>query len=240
MAEPKKKKKKMPYQNWLVPGAIGLVFLAGIGFLVKVMMTDVGTRTKEKIATVNLIKPPPPDVKEKLPEPELQKEVPKQTIETPIDTPQPQNQAQDQSQDNTPAGSDLGVDSDGGAGSDGFGLVGKKGGRALTLGGGSGGMNRLSLLSKYGWYTQKIQDEIKVQVKKQLNEDGGIPKGKLQAVVRITLDSKGRIVKYELVGTSGSRKMDDALRSTLAQIRISEPPPEGMPSGMTVRINSQG
>ncbi|NVN98834.1 MAG: TonB family protein, partial [Geobacteraceae bacterium] len=69
---------------------------------------------------------------------------------------------------------------------------------------------------------------------------GGIPKGKLQAVVRITLDTKGKIVKYELVGTSGSRKMDDALRSTLAQIRISEPPPEGMPSGMTVRINSQG
>jgi TonB family protein len=241
MTDKKKKQKKTPYQNWLVPGAIGLVFLTGIGFLVKVMLTDVGTRSKEKVQTVTLLKPPPPEVKEKPPEPEVPKEVPKQTIETPVDTPQPQNQAQDQSQDNTPAGSDLGVDGEGGAGSDGFGLVGKKGGRALTLGGGSGGMNRLSLLTKYGWYTQKIQEEIKAQVRKQLNQDGGIPKGKLQAVVKIVLDAKGKIVRYEVVGSSGNKKMDEALRTTLAaQIRISEPPPEGMPTGMTVRINSQG
>ena len=69
MAELKKKHKKTPYQNWLVPGVIGLVFLMAIGFLVKVMMTDDGPRRKNQISTVTLLKPPP-DVKEKPPEPE--------------------------------------------------------------------------------------------------------------------------------------------------------------------------
>lgn len=235
----KKRSGKTSYQSWLIPGIIGLAFLGGIGFIVKVVLTDVGPRQKQHISTVTLLKPPP-EVKEKLPEPELQKEIPKETMTT-MEMSQPESQQQEQSQDNTPAGSDLGVDSEGGAGSDGFGLVGKKGGRAITLGGGGGsGMSKLALLTKYGSYTRKIQEEIKVQVKNHLNRDGGIPKGKLEVVVRIVLDAGGRVVKHELVETSGNSKMDEALKSTLARIRISEPPPEGMPAGMTVRIISQG
>jgi hypothetical protein len=34
--------------------------------------------------------------------------------------------------------------------------------------------------------------------------------------------------------------MDEALNASLPGFRISQPPPEGMPSGMTVRIVSQG
>lgn len=240
MTDHNKKHKKSSYQSWLVPGIIGLVFLGGIGFIIKVALTDVGPRQKQQISTVTLLKPPP-EVKEKPPEPEVPKEIPKETMTAPTEMPQPQDQAQDQPQDNTPAGSDLGVDSDGSAGSDVFGLVGKKGGRAITLGGSNGGgMSKLALLAKYGWYTQKIQEEIKSQVRNHLSQDGGIPKGKWQAVVKIVLDAGGRIVKYELVGTSGNNKMDGAVRSTLARIRISEPPPDGMPAGMTVRIISQG
>jgi TonB family protein len=240
MSERKKKKNKTPYQNWLVPGVIGLVFLVAIGFLVKVMLTDVGPRKKEQIATVTLIKPPPPEVKEKPPEPEIQKEAPKETIVAPTEA--PQNQAQDQPQDDgPPAGSDLGVDGEGGAGSDAFGLVGKKGGRAITLGGGGGGgLNRLSLLTKYGGYTQKLQEEIKKRVRTTLDQNGGIPQGKLQAVVKITLDAGGRVVRFKLVGSSGNDKMDEAVRMTLSSLKMSEPPPEGMPAGMTLKITSQG
>ncbi len=236
-----KKQNKSSVQTWLVPGIVGLVLLSGVGFVVKVMMSDDGPGKKASFSTVTLIKPPP-EVKEKPPEPQVQKEAPKESIVAPNEAPQPQDQAQDQSQDNTPAGSELGLDSAGGAGTDGFGLVGKKGGRALTLGsgGGRGGLSEYALLAKYGWYTRKIQEEIKTEVRKNLSQEGGIPKGKLQAVIKIVLDSRGKIIKYELVGTSGNSKMDEAVRATLAQIRISEPPPEGMPSGMTVKITSQG
>jgi len=239
MTDKKKKHKKAPYQNWLVPGVIGVFFLVVIGFIVKVVLTDVGPRKKEQISTVTLLKPPP-EVKDKPPEPELPKEIPKQEIIQ--DIPQPQDAPQnDQPQDDTPAGSDLGVDAEGGAGSDGFGLVGKKGGRAITLGDNrGGGMSRLSLLAKYGWYTQKIQEEIKKQVKKKMDQEGGIPKGKFQTVIKIVLDPRGAIVKYHIVGASGNNKIDEALQATLGEIRISDPPPAGMPAGMTLKITSQG
>jgi hypothetical protein len=238
MANHKKKHKKAPYQNWLVPGVIGLFFLVVISFIVKVMVTDVGPRKKEQISTVTLLKPP--EVKEKPPEPEIQKEVTKQEVIQ--DIPQQQDTPQnDQPDDNTPAGSDLGVDAEGGAGGDAFGLVGKKGGRSITLGGGGGGgMNRLSLLTKYGWYTQKIQEEIKKQVKKKMDQNGGFPKGKFQTLVKIVLDAQGAIVKYHIVDASGNSKIDDAIQATLGEIRISEPPPVGMPAGMTLKITSQG
>lgn len=235
-----KKKNKTPYQNWLVPGLIAIFFLAGIGFLVKVMLTDVGPRQKEKISIVTLLKPPPPETKEKPPEPEVPKEAPKQSIETPLDVPQPQDQSPSQSQDNTPAGSDLGVDGEGGAGSDGFGLVGKKGGRAITLGNGGGGMNRLNLMAKFGRYVQKVQEEIRAQVNRQLAQNGGIPKGKYQTLVKITLSSNGSVVTYKITNSSGQQKIDNAVREALAAIRITEPLPEGMPSGMTIKITSQG
>jgi outer membrane biosynthesis protein TonB len=238
----KKKIKKSSYQSFLVPGAVGLVFLVAIGFMIKVFLTDSAPKQKERISRVTLLKPPP-EVKEKPPEPEVQKEAPKDTMSAPVEMAQPQNQAQDQ-QDAPPAGADLGVEGDGAAGSDGFGLTakGKGKGRDITLGGGGGGggLNRLALMSKYGWYTSKVQEEIKKQMRKQFDQDGGIPKGKYQTTVKIQLDTKGSVVKYQIVASSGNEKVDDALKVSLPGFRISQPPPEGMPYGMTVRIVSQG
>jgi hypothetical protein len=101
-------------------------------------------------------------------------------------------------------------------------------------------MNRLSLLAKYGWYTQKIQEEIKKQVKMKMDKSGGFPKGRFQTMVKIVLDARGTIIKYHIVGESGNSKIDEAIQSTLGEIKISEPPPAGMPSGMTLKITSQG
>lgn len=237
------KKKKTAVQNLLVPAMVAIVMIGGVGLVVKIMLTDTGPARKNKITTVSLVKPPPDQPKEKLPEPEPPKEIPKQTIESPVDVPQdaPQqaNQAPD---DGPPAGSDLGVDAEGGAGSDGFGLVGKKGGRALTLGGGGGGggMNKLSLLAKYGWYTKKVEKELWQRVKSILDQDGGFPKGKHQATVHLVLSGNGTILRSRIVGPSGSDRMDRALKTALVAMKVSESLPDGMPSGMTIKISSQG
>ena len=240
-----KKTSGIPYQNWLVPGSIGLVFLLIIGFVVKVFMSDDGGH-KKAVYQVTLIKPPPPDEKVKPPEPEKLKEVPKESITTPTEVPQPQA-AQDQAPDNSPpAGADLGVAGEGGSGSDGFGLVGKGKnykGRDVTLAGtagGSSGMSRLALLTKYGWYTEKIQDEIKKQYKKRMEKDGGVPKGKFEFTVKIMLDPQGVVKKYRIVTSSGNDKLDAALKASLPGLKISQAPPDGMPSLITLRIISQG
>lgn len=238
-----KQKLKTPYQIWLVRGTVGLVFLLMIGFMVKVFISDDGGH-KKAVYQVTLIKPPPAEEKVKPPEPEPQKEPPKEPIQTPTEIPQPQ--AQDQPQDNAPpAGDDLGVEGEGGAGSDGFGLVGKGNnykGRDITLGGGGGGggMNRLALLTKYGWYTDKLQNDIKKQLKKRVNEEGGVPKGKYEITLKILLDPQGVIKKYRIVASSGNDKLDNALKASLPGLKISQAPPEGMPSLVTLRIVSQG
>jgi protein TonB len=230
------KKHKTTYQSWLVPGVIGLVFLVAVGFIVKVVLTDVGPRKKEQISTVTLLKPP--EVKEKPPEPEIQKEAPKQEVIQ--DIPQQEIPQNDQPQDDTPAGNDLGVDTEGSSGSDSFGLVGKKGGRSITLGDGGSGLSRMSLLTKYGWYNRKLEKELWQQVKKILDKDGGIPKGKHQATIHLDLDASGKVIHYRLVDSSGDTKIDNALKTVLPTMKVSEPLPEGMPKTMTIRISSQG
>ncbi len=238
-----KQKLQTPYQILMVRGTVGLVFLLIIGFVVKVFMSDDGGH-KKAAYQVTLIKPPPPEEKVKPPEPEPQKETPKESIQTPTEIPQPQ--AQDQPADDAPpAGADLGVEGEGGSGSDGFGLVGKGKnykGRDITLdgGGSGGGMNRLAMLTKYGWYTNKIQEDIKKQLKKRMDKEGGVPKGKYEITLKILLDPQGTIKKYRIVTSSGNDKLDDALKASLPGLKISQAPPEGMPSLVTLRILSQG
>jgi len=239
-----KQKLKTPYQNWLIPGAVGLAFLLMIGFVVKVFMSDDGGH-KKAAYQVTLIKPPPPEEKIKPPEPEQQKEPPKESIPTPTEVPQPQAQNQDQPPDNAPpGGNELGVEGEGGAGSDGFGLRGGiKNGRSVTIGGNGGGgsgMNRLAMMTKYGWYTSKIQEDIKKQLKKRMDKDGGVPKGKYEITVKILLDLQGTIKKYRIVTSSGNDKLDDAMKASLPGLKISQAPPEGMPPLVTLRIQSQG
>lgn len=240
-----KHKTGMPYQNWLVPGIIGLFFLVLVGFVVKIFLSDTGS-SRKAVYQVTLLKPPPPEEKEKPPEPEQPKEIPKESVQTPVDVPQPQTP--DQAPDNAPPpGADLGVAGEGGAGSDGFGLVGKgknyKGRDITTIGGGNsggGGMNRLALLTKYGWYTNKIQDEIKQQFKKRMEKDGGVPKGRYEIVLKVLLDPQGTVKKYRIVTSSGNDRLDNALKATLPGLKISQAPPEGMPSMVTLKILSQG
>ncbi len=229
----KQAKKSVP---WVLI-AVTIFLISGGVYIVKTVLSEDEPHRKNTMATVTLLKPPPiVEVKEKPPE-EI-KEVPKK--EDIID-PGVKNEAQNQntdSKDNTPAGENLGVDSEGGAGSDNFGLVGKKGGRSIIAA--ESGFGKLSLLTKFAGYTQIVVTEIRKKVTKQLDEEGGIPKGKLQAIVRVKVDIDGTVIDYRIIGSSGNNRMDDAVIQALRSLRISEPPPESMPRTMDVKIISQG
>lgn len=180
---------------------------------------------RKKMQTVQLVKtqPPPPKPEQKLPEPKpVQEEV---KVATPTEQPAPSNQP-----DAPPPGANLGVDAEGGAGSDGFGLVGNKGGASLV--GGSGGTGAGN---PFGWYAHLIED----QISRELVRKAKLPKGEFRAKVRIELDGQGRVVSSAVYGSSGNREIDQALAEVLGRIgSVSTAPPAGMPRVVRLLITT--
>ena len=210
-----------------------LLMVAGAGLAVKYLLKDDKQRRQRRIQMVTVVKPPPPPkIKEKPPEPEIKKE----EIIEPQPEEKPPEQADDQSQDDTPPGEDLALDADGTAGSDGFGLLGKKGGRALI----GGSASDASMMRRYAWYTRIIQEELRKRMNRHMEANGGIPDGNLKAQIQITLDDLGKIVAFDISRPSGNPKMDDAVVSALKLATISEPPPKGMPRIINLKISAKG
>ncbi len=227
----KKSKKSDSRMIWLASGIfVALLLFAGTLAAYYLVSENEGKRQRH-VQMVTLLKPPPPPkIEEKPPEPEVKKEMKKEEmIEPEAKAPQPK-----QPDNSPPPGKNLGVDAEGGAGSDGFGLVGNRGGAAL-IGGGGG-----SLMGRYAWYAQIIQDQIKRDLLQRLQRKGGIPKGKIQAVVRIVMNDKGNIVKYQILDSSGNKLVEEAVTETLSRTTINRPPPEGMPLRMKLKITAQG
>jgi len=151
--------------------AMMVVFLVAAVYIVKMVMSEDGQHKKSSVTTVTLLKPPPPvQVKEKPPEvkPIEKKEEIIQKI--------PQDEPKSAEHDNKPAGDKLGLDAEGKAGSDSFGLAGNKGGRSLLAGG--NGMGRLSLLSKFSGYAQIVETEIRKKIMKRMDTRLGAPPSK--------------------------------------------------------------
>jgi protein TonB len=137
--------------------------------------------------------------------------------EPPLDTP-----------DAPPPGPDLGLDAAGGAGSDSFGLVGKKGGQGLISGNGGG--------NAHLWYAGLIKKEVQGL----LNEHRDVRRNKYTVVVRVWVEPDGRISQADLQGTTGDPSVDRALRSALMTARrLDQPPPHDMPQPVRLRITSR-
>jgi protein TonB len=195
---------------------------AGI-ILAKLILSGDDNKRHRQVHMVTLLKPPPPPkIEEKPPEPEIKKEE--------IKTPEPEQDMTDQNQDDTPPGDQLGVDADGTAGSDAFGLMAKKGGRALI---GSGD-------SRYQWYTRFVIAELQEALNKHLNQNGNLPKEAKKTLVRITLNDFGKVIAVTLLDSTGDKKVDDAVKKVLTVASISAPPPMGMPKTLNIKISPQG
>jgi TonB family protein len=61
----------------------------------------------------------------------------------------------------------------------------------------------------------------------------------LSIKARIWVDGSGRVTRASLEGSSGDREVDEALRQEiLAGLQLPDPPPEGMPMPIVMRINA--
>lgn len=220
-----KHKRLLKHLPWI--GGFVLILLVAVLVYVFRDLFDKSTQSKKQVQQISVVQAPPPppppkpeikppEVKEeKLPEPETEPE------------PEPEAPEPDQEPAEAPPGDQLGVDAEGGAGGDGFGLVGKKGGSGLIGGGGNAII----------WYGQHVQRELTDELHKSLKDRAR--QTKYTAVLHVWIRPDGNIERVELANSSGTAEIDEALKLAISQIRGRfKPPPERMPQPIKIRIRS--
>jgi len=205
-------KKRAPL---IISGALGLLFLLGVVWMIRGVMGSKTEKPSRMVQNITLIRPPPPPP-----------DVPPPPPPDKLDEPLPQNEP-DPTPDNTPTPSEqLGLDAEGAAGDDGFGLAARKGGGDLI---GSGG-------AAFAWYTGRLKDVVS----EKLTDNAALRSKKFIITIRVWIDTDGRIKDLRLATGSGNRDLDSLITSSLTGIgRMSEPPPIEMPQPISLRIVSR-
>ena len=194
-----------------------LCFAIGIVFLLKNWLADKPGNEKKVVQQVTILTPPPPPPppEEPPPEPEVEEEI----------EPEPEEVVEDMPDEaaETPPGADLGVDAEGSGAGDGFGIVGKKGGRGLLDG------------SPFAWYEGLMVSEIQ----DLLSNIDELKSDEYDFVIKLKVAFDGSVERVVLVRTTGDRERDKKLMSALTEFaRFSRMPPGKMPPVVTLKITS--
>lgn len=198
-------------------GLAVIVATAGLVWLMRSVLSGTPAPQKQLVQEVRIIRPPPPPETEPPPPPPPEEEV---------DVPEPESQPDPTPSDEPPPGEQLGLDAEGTAGGDGFGLVGRKGGRDLLASGGSA----------YAWYA----DLVKGEILSRLEDETVARRGSYSVVVRVWLSSDGTIERYRLAQSTGDPQRDRAIEQALGRVgRISRAPPPDLPQPVNLRIISR-
>lgn len=202
----------------------GLVLLGSIILIVRFIasMETKPVKKEKKIQTITLTQPPPPPPPppkmEKIPEPEPE-QIEEQVEPEPEEIPDVADEA--------PPG-DLGLDAEGTAGSDSFGLAARKGGRGLLGGGGEG--------SPFAWYGNIIKNDILdiLSDREELRKKG------YTAIVKLWVNPDGSVNRFELARGSNDADIDDLLTNLINKYKkVGEIPPPGMEQPVKLKITSR-
>jgi protein TonB len=199
-------------------GGTLLVALVVFGLIWLIRGMQKPDQPKRQVAQqVQLIRPTPPPEQPPPPPPP-----PEEKIEEPL----PQETPEEAPPDEAAPAEQLGLDAEGVAGADGFGLAARKGGRDLLSTGGAA----------FAWYTSGLKDRIL----DTLSDDERIRRGKYQVTVSVWVRNDGSIEQIKLRSTTGDRAIDDAIEAALRRMqRAPEAPPLEMPQPVTLRIVSK-
>ncbi len=180
-------------------------------------------KPKKMVQNITLIKPPPPPPPPKVDEPPPPPEM-KEEVKLPEPEQAPPDVPDDAPGEDPPPG-DLGLDAEGGAGGDGFGLLGRKGGRDL-IGGGSG-----SALARYGMI-------VKNDMQSCLLEFDDIRKKSFNVKVKLRYDEEGTVKHFTLLGSTGNTELDKSIEKHIDECRrLTEPPPDKTGRDVTIALN---
>jgi periplasmic protein TonB len=207
-----------------LPKLLGTAVVVGVGLgvlsLISRFLNAEPVGLKKQVHTITLLKPPPPPP----PPPKIEKP-PEPEVKEKLDLPEPEQleDLPDQA-DEAPAGDLLGLDAEGGAGGDAFGLIGRKGGRGLLSG------------DPFLVYASQLQKRIE----DALLDTDTIRKKSYSVVARIWVAPDGSIRRAELSSSSGDDVIDGKLVDVINRLQaLAEAPPEGMPQPIKLRITSR-
>jgi protein TonB len=199
-------------------GAIGaFLLLLGFVWFVKTMMGGKTEKSARQVQVVQVIRPPPPPPPDEPPPPPPPPEKTEEPL--PKDEPEP-------APDNTPAPADqpLGIDAEGSAGGDAFGLAARRGGSDLVGGTGS---------APFAWYTNRITDAIRDRLASVACAKAA--KGSL--TIHLLMGPDGSFKQVQLATTTGNSQVDHCIDSALVSMpRIGDPLPPGMPEQVNIKI----
>jgi len=204
--------------------AFGLISIALIGLVAAMLLRQAPAERHRKIPQIALLRlppPPPPKPEEKPPEPPKIKEV--------IKIEQPRPVEQQQSEQAPPPGP-LGVDAQGSGPGDGFGLVGRPGGRDITTIGTGGG----SALSQnlYGTGAARF-------LAQELARDPKLKSATYTIELLVWIDRDGRFLREQIVRGSGSAELDALIEGGIAQVApFRQPMPDNLPQPLRIRVKS--
>ena len=209
---------KRRYMPVIIGFSVAVVGVGAIAF-VRGIITGAPPQAKKVVQEIHIVRPPPPP-------PDLPPPPPPPPDEK-IDVPDPQSKPDPTPSNEPPPGEQLGLDAEGSAGGDAFGLLGNKGGRDLVASGGSA----------FAWYAGVLKNEIL----DKLGPEKRSRSGSYSIDVRIWVRDDGTIDHVRLVQSSGDHERDREIEAALNRItRLSQPPPAGMPEPISLRIVSRG
>jgi TonB family protein len=211
---------KASFRGYLPVITIAAVVIAVVGGLAWLILGSLGEApapAKKVVQQVQIIRPPPPPETPPPPPPEPEK----------VDVPEPEEPPQAAEADQPPAGDQMGLDAEGVAGSDGFGLLGRKGGRDLLA---------FDSGDQYSWYGQILKSDLL----DKLAEIRDIRRDRYSVDVRVWLAPDGRIQRFKIVNSTGNKELDRDLQAAMESLgRVSEQPPDGLPQPVRLRIVSR-
>jgi protein TonB len=208
---------KYRYLPALVGVAVVAIVAVGIFLVVRHFLSQEAPATKKVVQEIRVIRPPPPP-------PETPPPPPPPPEET-VDLKQPEPEPDPTPSNEPPPAEQLGLDADGAAGSDGFGLAARKGGRDLLASGGSA----------YSWYAGLLKSEILGR----LQDEKKVRSGSYSIQVRIWVRPDGSVERIHFTQSSGNGERDKAIEEAITRIRISQAPPADMPQPINLRIASR-
>jgi len=200
----------------LIAFSILLLVILGVGIWLLIGLLQSEAKPSKQVVEIQVIRPPPP------PPPEIEEEPPPPEFEEEeVEIPEPEPLPDLPDLPDAPPPESLGLDAEGVAGTDAFGLAANRGGRGLI--GGSG---------QHRWYAQKTKD----QVSEFLARHDKLRSESYKVRVLVWVDELGN-ARFRLATSSGNPELDDRLVETLAKFdRFQKPPPPGLPQPISIRI----